>query len=89
MTSNLFTFSIAAELSPPTEHFESLDNQEAKKEDEITSMAEAIMDEAGVHEHADLDDPGNSADGFIDLFLREFSVFCQNFSSGYDGIFLI
>ena len=42
-----------------------------------------------VHEHADLDDPGNSADGFIDLFLREFSVFCQNFSSGYDGIFLI
>jgi hypothetical protein len=43
--SNLFTFSIAAELSPPLEPFESLDNPEAKKEDEITSMAEAIMDE--------------------------------------------
>jgi hypothetical protein len=46
VTSNLFTFSIAAELSPPPEPFESLDNPEAKKEDEITSMAEAIMDEA-------------------------------------------
>jgi hypothetical protein len=45
VTSNLFTFSIAAELSPPSEPFESLDNPEAKKEDEITSMAEAIMDE--------------------------------------------
>ena len=46
MTSNLFTFSIADELSPPPGPFESLDNPEAKKEDEITSMAEAIMDEA-------------------------------------------
>jgi hypothetical protein len=45
VTSNLFTFSIAAELSPPPEPFESLDNPEAK-EDEITRMAEAIMDEA-------------------------------------------
>jgi hypothetical protein len=44
--SNLFTFSIAAELSPPPEPFKSLDNPEAKKEDEITSMGEAIMDEA-------------------------------------------
>ena len=46
MTSNWFTFSTAAELSPPPEPFESLDNPEAKKEDEITRMAEAIMDEA-------------------------------------------
>jgi hypothetical protein len=46
VTSNLFTFFIVAELSPPLEPFESLDNLEAKKEDEITSIAEAIMDEA-------------------------------------------
>jgi hypothetical protein len=40
-------FYIAAELSPPPpEPFESLANPEAKKEDEITKMAEAIMDEA-------------------------------------------
>ena len=46
MTSNLFTFCITAELSPPPEPFESLAVPEAKKEDEITKMAEAIMDEA-------------------------------------------
>jgi hypothetical protein len=46
VTSNLSTFSIAAELSPPLEPLESLDNPKVKKEDEITSMAEAIMDEA-------------------------------------------
>jgi hypothetical protein len=39
-------FYIAAELSPPPEPFESLAVPEAKKEDEITKMAEAIMDEA-------------------------------------------
>jgi hypothetical protein len=39
-------FCIAAELSPPPEPFESLVDPEAKKEDEITKMAEAIMDEA-------------------------------------------
>jgi hypothetical protein len=39
-------FYIAAELSPPLEPFESLADPEAKKEDEITKMAEAIMDEA-------------------------------------------
>jgi hypothetical protein len=39
-------FCIAAELSPPPELFESLVEAEAKKEDEITKMAEAIMDEA-------------------------------------------
>ena len=39
-------FCIAAELSPPPEPFESLADPEAKKEDEITKMAEAIMDEA-------------------------------------------
>jgi hypothetical protein len=46
VTSNLFMFFIAAELSPPLEPFESLADPEAKKEDEITKMAEAIMDEA-------------------------------------------
>jgi hypothetical protein len=44
VTSNLFTFYIAAELSPPPEPFESQADPEAKKEDEITKMAEAIMD---------------------------------------------
>jgi hypothetical protein len=38
-------FYIAAELYPPPEPFESLADPEAKKEDEITKMAEAIMDE--------------------------------------------
>jgi hypothetical protein len=46
VTSNLFTFYIAAALSPPSEPVESLADPEAKKEDEITKMAEAIMDEA-------------------------------------------
>ena len=45
-TSNLFTFSSAAEISPPPEPIESLADPEAKKEDEITKVAEAIMDEA-------------------------------------------
>jgi hypothetical protein len=44
VTSNLFTFYIAAELFPPPEPFESQADPEAKKEDEITKMAEAIMD---------------------------------------------
>jgi hypothetical protein len=44
VTSNLFTFYIATELSPPPEPFESQADPEAKKEDEITKMAEAIMD---------------------------------------------
>jgi hypothetical protein len=39
-------FCIAAELSPPLEPFESLADPEAKKEDEIIKMTEAIMDEA-------------------------------------------
>jgi hypothetical protein len=34
----------AAELSPPPEPFKSQANPEAKNEDEITKMAEAIMD---------------------------------------------
>jgi hypothetical protein len=38
-------FCVAAELSPPPEPFESLADPEAKKEDEITKMVEAIMDE--------------------------------------------
>jgi hypothetical protein len=46
VTSNLFIFCIAAELSPPPEPFEPLADSEAKKEDEITKMAEAIMDKA-------------------------------------------
>jgi hypothetical protein len=37
-------FYIAAELSPPLEPFESQADLEAKNEDEITKMAEAIMD---------------------------------------------
>jgi hypothetical protein len=37
-------FCIAAELSPPSEPFESLTDPEAKREDEITKMVEAIMD---------------------------------------------
>ena len=45
MTSNLLTFSIAAELSPTPEPFESMADPEAEKEDEITKVAEAIMDE--------------------------------------------
>jgi hypothetical protein len=46
MTSNLFTFYIAAELPPPLEPFESVVDPEAEKEDEITKVVEAIMDEA-------------------------------------------
>jgi hypothetical protein len=44
VTSNLFMVCIAAELSPPPEPFESLTDPEEKREDEITKMAEAIMD---------------------------------------------
>jgi hypothetical protein len=46
VTSDLFMFYIAAELSPPPEPFEPLVDREAEKEDEITKMAEAIMDKA-------------------------------------------
>ena len=46
VTSNLFTFCFAAELPPPPEPFESMADPEAEKEDEITKVAEAIMDEA-------------------------------------------
>jgi hypothetical protein len=42
VTSDLFVFYIAAELSPPPEPFESQADPEAKKEDEITKMAEAV-----------------------------------------------
>jgi hypothetical protein len=45
VTSNLFTFSTAAELSPPLEPFESLVDPEAKESAEIIKMAETIMDE--------------------------------------------
>ena len=38
-------FCITATLSPPPEPVEPLADPEAKKEDEITKMAEAIMDE--------------------------------------------
>jgi hypothetical protein len=44
VTSNLFIFYIAAELSPPPEPFESQTSPKAKSEDEIIKMAEAIMD---------------------------------------------
>jgi hypothetical protein len=46
VTSDLFTFSIAAELSPSPEPFEPTADPEAKREEEITKMAEAILDEA-------------------------------------------
>ena len=46
MTSNLFTFSIPAELSSSLEPFEPTADPEAKREEEITKMAEAILDEA-------------------------------------------
>ena len=45
MTSNLFTFSTAAELSPPPKPFESLVDPEAKESAEIINMAESIVDE--------------------------------------------
>jgi hypothetical protein len=45
VTSNLFTFSNAAELSPPPEPFESLIEPEAKESAEIINMAESILDE--------------------------------------------
>jgi hypothetical protein len=45
MTSNLFTFSIVAELSPPPEPFEPLAEAKAKESSEIISMAETILDE--------------------------------------------
>jgi hypothetical protein len=45
VTSNQFTFSTAAELSPPLEPFESVADPEAKESTEIISMAETIMDE--------------------------------------------
>jgi hypothetical protein len=45
VTSNLFTFSTAVELSPPPEPFESLVDPEAKESAEIINMAESIMDE--------------------------------------------
>ena len=46
MTSDLFTFSITARLSPSLEPFEPTADPEAKREEEITKMAEAILDEA-------------------------------------------
>jgi hypothetical protein len=45
VTSNLFTFSTAVELSPPPEPFESLVDPEAKESAEIINMTESIMDE--------------------------------------------
>jgi hypothetical protein len=45
VTSDLFTFSTAAELYPPPEPFESLVDPEAKESAEIIKMAETIMDE--------------------------------------------
>jgi hypothetical protein len=45
VTSNLFTFSTTAELSPPPEPFKSLADPEAKESAETISMAETIIDE--------------------------------------------
>jgi hypothetical protein len=45
VTTNLFMFCITVELSPPPEPFEVMADPEAKREEEITKMAEAILDE--------------------------------------------
>jgi hypothetical protein len=45
VTTNLFTFSTTAELSPPPEPLEPLAEAETKASSEIISMAETIMDE--------------------------------------------
>jgi hypothetical protein len=45
VTSNLFTFSTAVELSPPPEPFDSLIEPEAKEQVEIINMAKSILDE--------------------------------------------
>jgi hypothetical protein len=45
VTSNLFTFSTAAELSPPLEPFESLIEPEAKEPAKIINMAKSILNE--------------------------------------------
>jgi hypothetical protein len=39
-------FYITTELSPPPEPFEATADAEAKREEEITKMAEAILDKA-------------------------------------------
>jgi hypothetical protein len=39
-------FCTTAELSPPPEPFEAMTDAEAKREEEITKMAEAILDKA-------------------------------------------
>jgi hypothetical protein len=44
MTSNLFMVCITAALSPPPEPAEPLADPEAKENEEIIKMAEAIMD---------------------------------------------
>jgi hypothetical protein len=46
VTLDLFTFSITAELSPSPEPFGPTADPEAKREEEITKMTEAILDEA-------------------------------------------
>jgi hypothetical protein len=38
-------FCVAAELSPPPEPFESTVDPEVEKEDEVTKVAKAILDE--------------------------------------------
>jgi hypothetical protein len=45
VTSNWFTFSTVAELSPPPEPFESPADPKAKESTEIINMAETIVDE--------------------------------------------
>jgi hypothetical protein len=43
---DLYTFYIAAELSPPPEPLELTANPEAEKEHEVSKVAKAILDEA-------------------------------------------
>ena len=52
-------------------------------------LAAGKLCRVAVHEHPDLYDPGDSADGFIDLLFCEFSLLGEDFSAGYDRIFVI
>ena len=61
-------FYIAAELSLPLEPFNSQADPEAKKEDEITKMAEAIMDKV-------VTQLLNEAAGFL-KYMKFIIIFC-------------
>ena len=52
-------------------------------------LAAGKLCRVAVHEHPDLSIRGDSADGFIDLLFCEFSLLGEDFSAGYDRIFVI